>query len=269
MHRLEFPTARCLLRGWPAWWVAAVTAVEMGCERAPLSDGLPDTMDCSSCHGTPGNPAPPPDCTGETSTAAIGVGAHSAHAGNRIAAPVPCTECHVMPVDLLSHPDPGGGPAGGGRPSPLDGGRGGAVVFGPRAQVLGAVPSWDRTAASCAGTYCHGATLSEAETRTVPVWTRVDGSQASCTACHGNPPGGTHPADPACENCHGSVVAAGGLIIAPGLHIDGKVDLGNAATANPPGYAAPELHGPGARAPGVGTAQPRPASVETVRSSSL
>jgi len=30
----------------------------LGCQRSPLSDGLPAEFDCSSCHGSPDNAAP-------------------------------------------------------------------------------------------------------------------------------------------------------------------------------------------------------------------
>ena len=218
-----------------AFTLAALSALAApfaltSCERAPLSDGLPERMDCSACHGSADNAAPPRGLQGATSTTEIGVGAHQAHmVGSGIAAPVACTECHVVPMDLLTHPDPMGGET--------------EVVFGPKAQLKGAAPVWDRMTTSCAGSYCHGATLPEAETRLPPLWTQVDGSYAACTACHGNPPGGSHPAESACENCHGAVMAPGGVIKAPELHVDGNVNLGDTATTHPEGYAAPELHG--------------------------
>lgn len=120
-----------------------------------------------------------------------------------------------MPRDMLSHPDPRGGP--------------GTVLFDEVAIQGGAVPAWNRESGTCAATYCHGSTLPEAETRAVPVWTRVDGSQALCTSCHGFPPGGAHPASPVCEACHGAVIATGGVIIAPELHVNGTVEFGAAA----------------------------------------
>ena len=203
----------------------------VACDRATLSDGMPERMDCTTCHGSEGNPAPPTGLDGSRDSSDVGVGAHQSHGqGGRIAAPVSCTECHLIPTDLLSHPDPMGGPA--------------RVVFGPKASGGGAQPSWDSASASCADTYCHGATLPEAETRLPPSWTRVDGSQASCTSCHGNPPGGAHSPSKDCESCHAAVVSPGGIIKNLALHIDGKVDVGDEATAHPEGYDNPTLHGP-------------------------
>jgi len=114
-------------------------------------------------------------------------------------------------MDGTEHPDPLG------RPAPVD--------FGVLARTDSASPVWDRTARTCAGTFCHGATLRGGKERPPPIWTRVDGSQLQCTSCHGNPPGGTHPQDNQCEGCHGDVVAAGGVIKDPSLHINGQIDL--------------------------------------------
>lgn len=201
-----------------------------GCERQPLSEGLPDHPDCSSCHGSVVNAAPPRGVDGATSTDRIGVGAHQAHLlAGTVAAPVACTECHLLPTSLLDHPSFDGGPA--------------QVVFGPLATAAGAIPIWDRNLAQCSNGYCHGGTLSGAETRPGPIWTRVDGSQLVCTACHGFPPGGSHPADSRCEACHGEVVGAGGVILVKERHIDGIVDVQGGARFHPEGYADPALHG--------------------------
>lgn len=202
-----------------------------GCSRQSLTDGLPDTLDCSSCHGSTSNNAPPRAVNGAVSTSALGVGAHQSHLlAGRVAGPVACSECHPIPTDMVSHPSVEGGPA--------------TMAFGALASRAGAVPSWDREAARCTNNYCHGATLRGAETRPSPVWTQVDGSQLACTACHGNPPSGTHTTNTQCEACHGAVVAAGGVIIAPLRHIDGVVDVGGGGEAtHPTGYADPLAHG--------------------------
>jgi predicted CxxxxCH...CXXCH cytochrome family protein len=187
---------------------------------------LSDSTDCSSCHGVSGNPAPPKAVNGATSTTDIGVGAHTVHlAGSNLAGPVACTECHPMPTDYYTHPDVYGRPA--------------EVLFGGVASANGAVPAWDRATATCRNTYCHGATLSGAETRAAPLWTRVDGSQRNCAACHGFPPAGTHPASVLCESCHGDVAGPGGVIKNPLRHVDGVLDFGTATgsfRAIPPFY---------------------------------
>lgn len=208
-----------LMTGWCGW----------GCERTTLGDGLPDKTDCSSCHGRPADPAPPVALNGASSTTDLGVGAHQAHlVAGKVSGPVACTECHTVPTDVLNHPDPLG------RPAP--------VTFGPRASLSGAAPTWNRNAAACSNTYCHGSTLPESSSRKAPVWTKVDGSQRSCTACHGNPPGGSHPANGKCELCHGAVVSAGGVIKSLSLHVNGKVDFGDAGV-HPARYTDPSLHG--------------------------
>jgi predicted CxxxxCH...CXXCH cytochrome family protein len=186
-----------------------------GCQRTPFADGLPSSTDCAGCHGQDGDPTPPRAVDGNTSTGSIGVGAHQAHmSGSSLAGPVACSECHVLPLvaNGTDHPDPLGRPA--------------LVVFGPLATRLPADPVWDRSVRTCAGTYCHGSTLRGAAARHAPIWTRVDGSQVKCDGCHGNPPPPTHPEGTDCENCHGQVVAAGGIVKNPLLHVDGIVQVG-------------------------------------------
>lgn len=185
-----------------------------GCSRAALRDGLPANVDCTGCHGQDGDPTPPVAVDGTSGTENIGVGAHQAHMrGSWLAGPVSCTECHVMPAEAngTDHPDPSGRPA--------------AVVFGGLASEASARPVWDRDNRTCAGTYCHGATLRGGDVRPPPVWTRVDGSQLKCDSCHGNPPGETHPQMNECEICHGDVVSPGGVIKNPALHINGTVEV--------------------------------------------
>jgi predicted CxxxxCH...CXXCH cytochrome family protein len=182
------------------------------CERSALSDGLPATQDCSTCHGSQANAAPPKAVNGSWSTTDIGVGAHQAHlVAGHVAAPVACSECHQLPTDLLAHPDMAARPA--------------AVIFGARASLHGSVPVWDRASASCADTYCHGARLSDAATRPAPIWIKVDGEQRSCRSCHGYPPAGNHPNSGTCDTCHGDVVNPDGTIKDMTRHIDGNVDF--------------------------------------------
>ena len=163
---------------------------------------------CTGCHGTAGqNAAPPRDLSGNTSTTALGVGAHQAHltAANRLSNPVPCETCHVVPaaVDSPGHLD---------HPFPAP------ITFSGLSLNDGATPSWDRANATCASTYCHGggATMAgdtNAKLRT-PVWT-LGTSQAYCGSCHGIPP--STPAHngvsfPNCNGCHPDTVEANGAI---------------------------------------------------------
>lgn len=193
--------------------VAAVADLA-GCQASPLADGLPATIDCAGCHGQAGDPTPPKAVDGTTSTASVGVGAHQPHMRQGdLAAAVACSECHVLPevADGNNHPDPLGGPA--------------PVQFGPLAMQGPTNPVWDRASRTCSGTYCHGSTLRAASTRAAPVWTRVDGSQVKCTSCHGYPPPPSHPEGSDCESCHSAVVAAGGVIKNPALHVNGIVEI--------------------------------------------
>ncbi len=209
MHLHESKKTR---RRLPLLATLLLTLTPAGCERSALSDGLPATQDCSTCHGSSVNAAPPKAVNGSVSTAYIGVGAHQAHLlANSITLPVACDECHHLPTDLLSHPDPLGRPA--------------AVDFGIRASLHGATPVWDRTTASCSNVYCHGAQLSGAADRPVPIWTQVAGKQPSCTFCHGDPPAGNHPNLSDCYTCHGDVVSPNETITNLSLHIDGNVQF--------------------------------------------
>jgi predicted CxxxxCH...CXXCH cytochrome family protein len=179
---------------------------------------------CTMCHGgtddsTTG--APPRTIWGFASDP-VRSGAHGAHlAGSAIAPPFECGVCHVKPADALA-------------PGHVDAVVTGAPVanvsFGGLASTrLTTAPTWDRTSATCSNTYCHGATLSGG-TKTAPVWTRLDGTQASCGTCHGVPPPAPHPVVsggmPACNPCHSDTMDVTGALVAPsagGKHLDGVV----------------------------------------------
>ncbi len=171
---------------------------------------------CDACHGSAANAAPPRGLQGQVATSTRAVGAHQSHlAASPWHAPVACSECHRVPVDLASpgHVD---------TPLPAE------LTFGPLASTDGATPSFDGT--TCTSGYCHGATLLPGGADTTPTWTTVDGSQAACGTCHGLPPGGAHPAAPgmppaSCAPCHGAVVAANGTFVNPALHVDGIVEV--------------------------------------------
>lgn len=152
----------------------------------------------AACHGGPNDPNPPPDLGGNTDTTAPGVGAHEAH----LDAGVACTTCHPVPaaVNEGTH---------------LDGTT--DVVLGGIAGNGGVVPSWDSGALTCTA-YCHGASLGGGDVA-APVWNVVDGSQATCSSCHGEPPPPPHPGNPSCGGCHPN----GGP--GSGAHIDGNVDF--------------------------------------------
>ncbi|HSA24129.1 MAG TPA: CxxxxCH/CxxCH domain-containing protein, partial [Myxococcota bacterium] len=182
---------------------------------------------CTFCHGGRDNQsgAPPEGVAGALNPTIRGVGAHTAHlSASSWRRAIPCGACHVIHADALDtgHIDP--------RPAEL--------AWGDITQADGAQASWD--GATCAGTYCHGASLVEGGSLQDPTWTRVDGTQAACGTCHGLPPGGWHPTNDQCQVCHAEVIAAGYQFLAPELHIDGQVQ---ASGGHPLGYDSPLVHG--------------------------
>ncbi len=191
---------------------------------------------CTSCHGDPAKPvavhaAPPRDVKGNTATTAIGVGAHETHlSGGRFSFPVACTECHPE-VTRTDHA--GAGPAF-------------TVVmaWGPLATTGLSHPVWDRNAASCSSTYCHGSTLGGGVVA-APVWTRVDGTQTACGACHGVPPPAPHVARQDCGTCHAGYTSTS---VNLATHIDGVVDAA--------GGSCTSCHGDATRALAASRAAP-------------
>ena len=192
---------------------------------------------CTACHGAPTRvvppgeeilrAAPPVDRYGSSDTRQAGVGAHQAHlipGASAISDPIACAECHVVPTNLLHV-----GPAFT-TPATLE--------WGPIATANGATASFDSTSATCAN-YCHGATLTGGANR-LPAWTKVDGTQAQCGTCHGDPPTSgvhvVHARPPwlgvSCGVCHPTGYAFGvvGAGVVP-IHVDGVVEM------NPTGFA--------------------------------
>jgi predicted CxxxxCH...CXXCH cytochrome family protein len=196
-------------------------------------------VSCAACHGDPtrvlppGSPieqlaAPPVDRTGSSDTRRTGVGAHQSHllpGPAAIADPVACTECHVVPTNLV-HVGPG--PT---TPASLD--------WGPLATSNGATASFDPSSVTCTN-YCHGQTLAAGGSNTAPVWTRVDGTQASCGSCHASPPPdlahvvhvGTAAPNFPCSTCHPDGYSRYGIdASAVPHHVNGVKDVN--ATALP------------------------------------
>ncbi|MBK7857874.1 MAG: hypothetical protein IPJ65_04455 [Archangiaceae bacterium] len=160
---------------------------------------------CDGCHGSAANPAPPRDLDGGTSTARRGVGAHQAHlVGRGLARPVTCDECHAVPAQVRS--------AG-----HLDGVV--QVRFSGVAVNGALTPSY--AGGSCASTACHDLSgytggASAGGSTPAPAWTQVDGGQATCTSCHGQPPPAPHVARSDCGTCHR---------LEPALHVNGHLDF--------------------------------------------
>jgi predicted CxxxxCH...CXXCH cytochrome family protein len=211
-----------------------------------------DFATCTACHGGTSNlsGAPPKAIWGYGGDPSRGggqadpirVGAHTRHltAGKAIA--FDCGVCHVKPATLLSagHIDD---------PTPVAKVTFGGIAVAP-APV--AAPSWARTTATCASTYCHGnyqgtytyftynwgsdsfdeVNVSYTGARATPVWT--DGP-TTCGSCHGNPPRGTgawhsgsHGGGNDCQLCHPDASGSGGVgttITDPIRHVNGAVEV--------------------------------------------
>ncbi len=167
---------------------------------------------CDGCHGSSANFAPPRDTNGNTSTTFLGVGAHQAHVvGRGLARQVLCTECHVVPAQVLTSSHPNGVTE---------------VVFSGVAKANLAQPSY--AMGTCSNTACHDisnyTTAPGGGTATTPRWNLVDGSQSTCTSCHGMPPPPPHQARSDCETCHLNVTAQR-TFVRPELHVNGHVDF--------------------------------------------
>jgi predicted CxxxxCH...CXXCH cytochrome family protein len=199
-----------------------------GCDAARPVEATDTTVDwrtsCTGCHGSAANSAPPLDVHGEAATTALGVGAHQSHvtAAHGLAQPFDCTACHVKPADVYS-------PGHGDGLVTVTGYTGANPLLAAAVKDPGyGAPS--AAAASCATSYCHGATLASQGSNKAPLWTKVDGTQAACGTCHAVPPTTglhqTHPGGPNCTFCHGNVANdVGNLIVTPALHVNGTIDV--------------------------------------------
>jgi predicted CxxxxCH...CXXCH cytochrome family protein len=173
---------------------------------------------CTSCHGDPtraSNPAAPPtDTLGNTATTAPGVGAHQSHLGSTLrAGAVACTDCHVVPTST-SHSN---GVV--------------QVTFSGTATLNGQAPAWSAATLTCATTYCHASSLTTGGTARAPVWNQVDGTQKTCSSCHGAPPPSGHHSTHAgrsCGNCHGGYSTT---TVNAATHIDGSRSVGGAGSS--------------------------------------
>ena len=178
-------------------------------------------LTCTACHGDPLalNPAPPLGTQGETKTTQAAVGAHQNHLQSADwHRQVVCEDCHQKLTDPL-HSN-----------GTID------FAFGAVATAMNAQPNFDFSKQTCASTYCHGTTLladkTGATSLKVPTWTQVDGTAKTCgAACHTTPPGGKHPQNTNCAQCHGAVIAAFDPATQKATwkdatqHVDGKLDV--------------------------------------------
>jgi predicted CxxxxCH...CXXCH cytochrome family protein len=110
----------------------------------------------------------------------------------------------------------------------VDSSRPAEVVFSGAASANGATPTY--SGGTCVSTPCHGAVFPRGHasggTNTSPTWTRVDGTEAGCGACHGLPPPAPHPLgdlNPVCSACHENIAPDNTTFLRPDLHVNGTV----------------------------------------------
>jgi predicted CxxxxCH...CXXCH cytochrome family protein len=185
-------------------------------------------VSCVTCHSKG-----PTDCS--TCHAAIAAsGSHGHHlGGGTLGTTYGCQECHVVPtvytdVGHIFLQD------GSVDPAPAEVKLGAMAALTPTGTTRAGPPTYDAATQSCANVYCHGALLADsAATNTHPSWKAAGMGQADCGSCHGLPP--NHTSGSACASCHPSVAALGeagvAKIVAPALHIDGKIEFADPATA--------------------------------------
>jgi predicted CxxxxCH...CXXCH cytochrome family protein len=214
----SFPFATCKechgtdLHGVPGTPAGDMVRSCYACHGAPAGRSR-----CNVCHGNALADssdtlawAPPLDINGRDTTSAIGVGAHQAHlrADDGQFARVNCEACHNIPQAeaVFNHI--------------IDTLAGGEVIFSGVAVANNAQPIYNRENTSCSATYCHNSAT--------PVWTEVNGTWNACGSCHAIPPQTEDHSDwvilDYCYLCHGSVIDRHGNIIAPGLHVNGRID---------------------------------------------
>jgi predicted CxxxxCH...CXXCH cytochrome family protein len=115
---------------------------------------------------------------------------------------------------------------------------------------LPALASFNRTTGTCSNTWCHGFTATNTTARanlrgcpthggttnnfTIPLWTKVDGTQDSCSGCHGNsntsypayPATGRHTSESnhrvSCGRCHGGTYTT--TVADKSVHVNGVVE---------------------------------------------
>lgn len=172
---------------------------------------------CTLCHGTftatyttaaLARSAPPEDVGGATAVTEVTVGVHQAHVAATLATPLGCDACHApLPTSIFDAGHVDGSPA--------------EVPFGTVAKTGGRAPLWDRTAATCATTWCHdqgGATST---------WSWTGAASPDCGSCHASPPAtGQHEMHVvveavACGACHTGYTSAS---VDAAIHVDGTID---------------------------------------------
>lgn len=166
---------------------------------------------CSTCHG-----------------AIAKDGLHGRHLGQGPSKKVfGCDECHVVPT---TYKDPGHIFLADGSldPAPAEITLKGRAALTPVGSTRAGPPAWDEATQTCSNVYCHGGVWSDvAATDPQPSWKTSGAAPNDCSTCHGLPP--RHAGRDTCVSCHSQVVDRENKIIAADKHIDGVVELGDAA----------------------------------------
>jgi predicted CxxxxCH...CXXCH cytochrome family protein len=210
--------------------VATTTSSCTTCHPPPTAathvDGLVEVTvtSCTACHGSNGHANPPLSVDGSTDPTTRGVGAHEAHLDpsfpNRIANPLPCEDCHVVPSSVV-------------QPGHFDQPQAQVVFpwngqFGTGGALAPPRDAFDTTNATC-NVWCHfnRSPDTDAGAGADPLWTDNSGDAVQCNSCHQFPPvtcrnGDTHPVLPpgvtvsVCEDCH---------VYSNATHVNGVVDF--------------------------------------------
>jgi len=185
-----------------------------------ITPGWDDSVEytCTGCHGGQESQigAPPLDLGGNDRPTHLGVGAHTVHLdGGDFSDGAACNECHIVPDSTFS--------AG-----HVDADMIAEITWGNLVTDDGDIePDWNRGAASCSDTYCHGNFIygTVSGNNATPIWTSP--GSVSCGSCHEIPPNG-HVGDytlEQCSDCHLSVVNSVGEIIDKTKHVNGEGDF--------------------------------------------
>ncbi len=201
---------------------------------------------CNTCHGSTGNYAPPRTTSGSTSP--FGAGAHQMHlqGAGVLSRSIDCDTCHKVPADwrdaghLFTRGEDGL------RHIDKDG-RAEITFSGLATGEDGKFQTaYDANTGTCT-VYCH-------HMRTVPPTWDIHQDTPRCEICHTLPPtDNLHPngeLGDSCYRCHGLVIGDDGKLIGDGLHLDGKVSLGDGSETcaachgtRPTGAPPPDING--------------------------
>jgi predicted CxxxxCH...CXXCH cytochrome family protein len=189
----------------------AYDAAPPSCDSCHTGGAAWRTNGTGDCHGSATDAAPPKDIGAGAASQGQAFLAHQAHVtAGKIRGASACTECHVMPTDVLS------------TNHIFDATPGRAEVVMTGGFDKGAV--YDPVKQQCTNSYCHG--NGQAANGTI-----ADGAAAlGCQSCHPSAglSRGRHPSHhgATCDTCHSDVSTGGDTAIKTlALHINGNKDV--------------------------------------------